>query len=440
MEEDNAMYEKILIDIKNLIYSDPNLKDFCIVPINENKNKSPVLYEEHNLGLELWCVKYVYSYLYKELFKVRQRLTKNRLIHQKIEEVDKYLISALLIHPDVTTFWNMRRELVEYGIINLDIELLLTKLVLSNKSKSNEAFAYRKWVVTKLLKAIPKQDVGSTLALLNREFIITEMAAQKSPNNYHSWNHRMWSLEAALTKHDFADSNTYLNLLFEQLDFSIRWIQSHISEHTGFHYRQYLLKCVLNSDCLGSEHTIKSRHLLEAFIHIKACDDETFIHQLLGKCNSQMHRSKVNFIVLLLEDLFYFVEKLNELFPGHEAIWYHRRFIIFHILKIAHEYHNIGWFRNVKINDLTLKSNDNNITNIDYDLLCDGGKKYPKLAKYELDAVESSYLYKILLKFEFEYIQENSSSKCNGAQKELARRHEKWLQCILCFNKNNHFI
>ncbi|KAB0802498.1 hypothetical protein PPYR_04684 [Photinus pyralis] len=436
MEEDNAMYEKILIDIKNLIRSDPNLKDFCIVPINENKNKSPVLYEEHNLGLELWCVKYVYAYLYKQLFKLRRLLSKNRLIQQKSEEIDKYLISALLIHPEVATFWNMRRELVEYGVINLDIELLLTKLVLSNKSKSNEAFAYRKWIVSKLMKGIYKHDVVSTLALLNQEFTVTEMAAQNSPNNYHAWNHRMWCLQSAFVKHDFADTPMYLNLVFEQLDFSIRWIQSHISEHAGFHYRQYLLKCVLNSCCSVSERTGKIRCLLETFAHIKACDDEGFVQQLLGRSSTCVNRSMVNFILLLLEDLFYFMDQLNELFPGHEAVWYHRRFLIFHILQIAHEYHNVVWFRNVNVSGLMLNSNDN-IINVDSGL---SDTKYPKLPKYELDAVESSYLYKILLKFEFEHIQGNSLSKCIDAQRELARRHEKWLHFILCFNKSNSFI
>lgn len=58
----------------------------------------------------------------------------------------KYLNVAILINPDVATFWNLRRMLVEKNKLNLGKEFAFSSIVLSKKPKSNEAFAYRRWL------------------------------------------------------------------------------------------------------------------------------------------------------------------------------------------------------------------------------------------------------------------------------------------------------
>ena len=47
-------------------------KEFDIVHVTENHNKSPVLHVEHSLGLESWCVRHVYCYTYHRLMDARQ--------------------------------------------------------------------------------------------------------------------------------------------------------------------------------------------------------------------------------------------------------------------------------------------------------------------------------------------------------------------------------
>lgn len=115
---------------------------FEIIPAASNQNKSPVIHMEHNLGLEGWCVKYVYEYAHKTVLQSRQC----RKQYCNTSDLKKYLNVAILLNPDVATFWNMRRVLVEKDQLNLVKEFQFTALVLSVKPKSNEAFAYRRWL------------------------------------------------------------------------------------------------------------------------------------------------------------------------------------------------------------------------------------------------------------------------------------------------------
>lgn len=99
-------------------------QEFSIIPTEDNsKNKSPVLYQQHNLGLESWCVKHVYNYACSILFGHKELLSKQKITLSKMETINTLLIGAILINPDVGTFWNMRRVLVEMNFLNVEREL-----------------------------------------------------------------------------------------------------------------------------------------------------------------------------------------------------------------------------------------------------------------------------------------------------------------------------
>lgn len=119
---------------------------FELIPVETNQNnKSPVLHVDHNLGLESWCIKYIYEYAHKEVLKY-----KTNIVHSKqywnIEDFIKYLNVAILINPDGATYWSLRRWLFEKNQLNQTREFNFSALVLSKKPKSNEAFAYRRWL------------------------------------------------------------------------------------------------------------------------------------------------------------------------------------------------------------------------------------------------------------------------------------------------------
>jgi hypothetical protein len=114
----------------------------------------------HHLGIESWwvrggkidltwtwlrfcsgcrCIAPIYKYAHRLIIKQRKQ---NRFS----ATIAKYLNCAILINPDVATFWNIRRHLVERVQLDSTSEFQFSTLVLSKKPKSSEAFFYRRWL------------------------------------------------------------------------------------------------------------------------------------------------------------------------------------------------------------------------------------------------------------------------------------------------------
>lgn len=74
--------------------------------------------------------------------------------HHSLEsnEITTLLTTALFLNPEVTTFWNMRRELVLDGCLKPNDELRFSALVLTFKPKCAEIFNYRRWIFSNILK------------------------------------------------------------------------------------------------------------------------------------------------------------------------------------------------------------------------------------------------------------------------------------------------
>lgn len=386
-------------------------------------NKSPVLYQEHSIGLESWCIQHVYRYAYMELMEVRSALAKRRLSYTKGSNLNHFLIGTLLINPDVSTFWNMKKELVEIDVLAADKELIFAKIILSYKSKSNEAFSYRRWLLKRFLSKTPQIDQNFALTLLQNEMSVCEMAAEKSPNNYHAWNHRIWTIENVAEKID-----NFKDVILGELDFSSRWIKGHVSEHTSYHYRQFLFDLVKTNSKITS---IYHRYYNQV-IHNLNLDNEDdpacILVYLLGKSKSvksvEENIQFVNYFSLLLFDLVEIID-LNAVFSNHESIYYHRRYLLYKLLKTAHEYHEISH----KMRKNIYFKGVGNIVDSD---LGNNGEKQPKLFKSQPNKVESSFLYNSLVKSESDFVKQNLNSGYSGF--ELAKRYEKWLKYVFGFD------
>lgn len=101
-----------------------------------------MIHAENNLGLESWCTQHVYEYAHKTIFN--KKIENPKSIH--CISIVKYLNCAILINPDVATFWNLRRKLFINNKLNITKEFKFSSIVLSKKPKSNEAFCYRRWL------------------------------------------------------------------------------------------------------------------------------------------------------------------------------------------------------------------------------------------------------------------------------------------------------
>lgn len=114
-------------------------QSFEIIAVPFKQNKSPIRLIDNHLGIESWCLKYVYQHAHQLIIKSKQ-------LNRYSTSIVKYLNCAILINPDVSTFWNIRRVLVERVQLSLTQEFQFSALVLSKKPKSSEAFFYRRWL------------------------------------------------------------------------------------------------------------------------------------------------------------------------------------------------------------------------------------------------------------------------------------------------------
>ncbi|KAH8329987.1 hypothetical protein KR067_012325 [Drosophila pandora] len=222
--EKKVLCEKIIQDINAVFQKDADLASFEIIPKETNCNKSPVVHVEHNLGLESWCAQHVYDHAHRTLISHRRQTWQQQLRtlqqQQQSDSLAKYLNVALLINPDVTTFWHIRRQLVQKNRLTINKELQFSALVLSIKPKSNEAFAYRRWLYS--FQSADAIDWPNEIG-------ICERAADRCASNYHAWSHRQWILQSGPC------------LLQSELLRTEKFMRKHISDYSCYHYRQVLL-------------------------------------------------------------------------------------------------------------------------------------------------------------------------------------------------------
>lgn len=220
---------------------------FEIIPKETNCNKSPVVHVEHNLGLESWCAQHVYDHAHRTLISHRRQSSQQQLRtlqqQQQSDALAKYLNVALLINPDVTTFWHIRRQLVQKNRLSINKELQFSSLVLSIKPKSNEAFAYRRWLYSFQSECWARREKYANMRNVNEsyplpgadaidwpnEIGICERAADRCASNYHAWSHRQWILQSGPC------------LLQSELLRTEKFMRKHISDYSCYHYRQVLL-------------------------------------------------------------------------------------------------------------------------------------------------------------------------------------------------------
>lgn len=410
--------EKILTEIENVFKRDKDLKDFEILPVAVGENKSPVLHAEHTLGLQEWCVRHLYVHVYHKLMKLKQQ---QRLRREDPNIVSRLLLGGVLLNPDCTFLWNIRRELLVLGRFNLFSDLHINAVTLSRRPKSSEAFVYRRWLLSRIIET--QLDGATESSVLEEELRVTSMAADRYANNYHAWNHRMW-----IMSHLSQAQNRCIN----EWTSSEEWISKHVSEHSGLQYREYLFKHFMLN--VGHTHFCpKLRSSLENFfLPLKSSDlyslalkETTALKQvyllvidLLEQkdfCSSCPIKCESNPYILHIGFLAYellLVTELICLYPGHEALWCHRRFVLFSFYSVVEE-----------INHCEVSKSD--ITD---------GVPHPKAQKLSVSETEfeSNFLWSVVLRHEDSLLKKCSSHTPEESyQSRLASRHSEWLEKML---------
>lgn len=188
---------------------------------------------DNHLGLESWCCPIVYRHAHQIILAAVKKHPHHSTCqnhegnngggdhpHPFNQTLVKYLNCAILINPDVTTFWNARRRLLQKDRLDIGREFKFSSIVLSKKPKSNDAFCYRRW----LFSFQSHESIDWT-----RELSLCERCASKSLSNYQAWAHRQWVLQKAPF------------LLQYELQTTERFIRKHIGDYSGYYHRQYVL-------------------------------------------------------------------------------------------------------------------------------------------------------------------------------------------------------
>ncbi|XP_040835137.1 protein prenyltransferase alpha subunit repeat-containing protein 1 isoform X5 [Ochotona curzoniae] len=231
-----------------------------------------------------------------------------------VQRVVKDITNAFRRNPHM-------KELILSGTLNPIKDLYLGKLALTKFPKSPETWIHRRWVLQQLIQQtswpsyVTKGVLGTIPAERTRQLIQEEMevcgeAAGRYPSNYNAWSHRIWVLQK-LARLD-------IQILLGELSSTKRWASMHVSDHSGFHYRQFLLKSLISQAVVDSS-TVEQNSLRSEPAPVLP-NDEAAAASAAEPSISPPH---------LLEEEVEFTTDLIDSYPGHETLWCHRRHVFY---------------------------------------------------------------------------------------------------------------
>lgn len=270
---------------------------------------------------------------------------------------------------------------------------------------------------------------------MNEELNICQLASDQSPNNYHSWNHRMWIMNKLKT----LDKQLDLNFIFiKEYSFSERWTSKHVSDFSCFHYRQFCIKNIfdISSDSWKSFENTLDVNLRKNFVRVLALNFPKDVTVQASE-NDLISYSEDNLVKLLLcytakncdcivnnvlvcrklEVLFHELTLNDELlryFKYHETLWYHRRFIVHEIIAVMYEHFGLVRQNGALIRNTCRKCNCDDLR-----------QKQAKIGRYDSSSVYTSVLFNVVMSKEKKFIEERQADGDNYAD-----RHEKYFKFV----------
>lgn len=270
--------EKYFYFLNQAFISDPEIDEVDVIPCfdccgKQNKETEDfIILVNHKLGIKSCCLRPLFLFAYKMLLKRCRQREKDCSL--SVTETVQLSRAVLLVNAECYTVWNIRKELISAGVLSLEDDIKCSALVLSKHPRSAETFAHRRWTIEQLEKLKGQDEFVHRC--LRGELAISLRAAESYADNYTAWSHRSWLVERFMKDRK--------KRLFCELQVMRKWTERHISDNCGFHHRQVLLKYLKN-----------------------VCSHSEVLHLLLSELE--------------------FTSDLILTFPGHEVIWYHRRFV-----------------------------------------------------------------------------------------------------------------
>ncbi|KAI7872087.1 hypothetical protein BDF14DRAFT_1756184 [Spinellus fusiger] len=189
--------------------------------------------------------------------------------HKLLEQVTRVMV---LIKPDNYTAMNTRKKLVSAHYISIQDELELIDLIFTvpKHTKSSVAWYHRRWIHQwhQMNSSTCSMD-GMTL---EHELATCHRATTLYPKGYYSWNYRHWLLSLMVDA----------SVLQKEYHYACGWVKVNVSDHSGVQHLERVVEAL--------------RHTTDT--------------------------------PLTLEDHLAWLDTLIACYPGHETLWYHRRYCV----------------------------------------------------------------------------------------------------------------
>jgi len=186
------------------------------------------------------------------------------------------------------------------------------------------------------------------------ELQVATMAAERYKNNSHAWSHR----EHILSMLEALCPDRFDSILDDEWKESTRWCNCHVSDYSGFSYRQFLLRKLLvqkqhpEQSIPSAEILTRRREIINNFA-LKTNNCDYILNDSCEKVLNVLHKGNpkkcpgigVRFEQTLInlsywaEDCMFNSELIN-IFPGHEALWNHRDFLVYSFIALQNSYKN----------------------------------------------------------------------------------------------------
>ncbi|XP_059689895.1 protein prenyltransferase alpha subunit repeat-containing protein 1 isoform X4 [Gavia stellata] len=217
------------------------------------------------------------------------------------------------------------KELILSGTLNPLKDLHLGKLALTKFPKSPETWIHRRWVLQQLIQEnslpslVTKGNLGAAPVerihrLVQEEMNVCSEAAGRYPSNYNAWSHRIWVLQHL--------GKLTLKVLLDELSSTKYWVSMHVSDHSGFHYRQFLLKSLIGRTVTDNNVLVQNQMVNEQNPSLQKEEESA------GAEAACAEEQSVDLPCCLEEELELCTE-LIDTYPGHETLWCHRRRVFY---------------------------------------------------------------------------------------------------------------
>ncbi|KAI8364650.1 uncharacterized protein BYT42DRAFT_589937 [Radiomyces spectabilis] len=244
-----------------------------VPPVDELPETSaeyyPLVVVDTKLGIPIFSVPAILAEAQKCFVKLR---IADAIHSAQWKELDIVTRVMTVVKPDNYTAMNTRKQLIVSKLVAVKDELVFLNLVFTipKHSKSSVAWHHRQWLYTVRATEtasdsyMDADEVGKELGLCTR-------AATLYPRNYYAWTFRHWLLDTTIIHHR--------HLLETEFSQARRWVELNVSDHSGVQHLERVLQALSPLPFDFQDHIVWLNDLIKRF-------------------------------------------------PGHEALWCHRRFCV----------------------------------------------------------------------------------------------------------------